>query len=155
MNKTSKKLVTSILILSLSGILASAYAMPPHDSKGPGNCMRGEHKAGPGGRGFNVDRMAEKLKLSNDQRTQIESIINESKDQLTEFREKMQGNRKQLRALTQTATLNEADVRKIADAQGDLKADMIVLRVQQRAKINSILTEDQRAKLKEMRGKRR
>jgi len=155
MNKTSKKVVASILILSLSGILSSAYAMPPSDGKGPGNCMRGEHKAGPGGRGFNVDRMAEKLNLSNDQRTQVESIMNESKDQLTEFREKMQENRKQLRTLTQTAPLNEASVRKIADAQGDLKADMIVLRVQQRAKINSILTEDQRAKLKEMRGKRR
>ena len=108
-----------------------------------------------GGRAFNVDRMAERLNLTDDQRAQIEAIMEESRQQMSNQRDKMQENREQLRALMQQSPLNEAQVRKVADAQGDLKADMIVLRAQKRAKINTVLTDDQRAQLEEMRGKRR
>ncbi len=130
--------------------------MPFGDAPG---CWRGAHQMGPGhkhgGRAFNVDRMAERLNLTDDQRAQIEAIMEESRQQMSNQRDKMQENREQLRALMQQSPLNEAQVRKVADAQGDLKADMIVLRAQKRAKINTVLTDDQRAQLEEMRGKRR
>ena len=139
-------LLASVLIVSSLGLLATASARP--FGEGPG-CWRGDHSMGPGhkygGRGFNVERLANKLKLTDDQRAQIETIIEESREQMSE----------QLRELMQQTPLNEAQVRMIADAQGDLKADMIVLRAQQQTKINTVLTNDQRAQLEEMGGKRR
>lgn len=156
MKKLSKPLIASVLIVSSLGLVGVASAMPYGEDSG---CRHGGHKMGShhkhGGRGFNVEHMAEKLNLADDQRIQIEAIMEESKQQMTDLREKMQTNREQLRELMQQSPLNEVEVRKVADAQGDLKADMIVQRAQKRAKINTILTDDQRTQLKEMRGKRR
>ncbi len=156
MKKLSNPLLASVLIVSSLGLAATASAM----SSGEGSdCERGGHKMGPGhkqgGRGFNVERMANKLDLTDDQSTQIKAIVEQSKQQMSDQHDKMQENRKQLRALMQQSPLNEAEVRKIADTQGDLKADMIVLRAQQHATIHAVLTDEQRAQWKETRGNRR
>ncbi len=98
--------------------------------------------------------MVDQLDLTDDQRTQIEAITEESREWMSDQRNKMQENREQLSELMQKSPLNEAEVRKVADAQGGLKADMIVLRAQKRAKINTVLTDDQRTQLEERRGKR-
>jgi len=156
MNKSSRILLASVLTVSSLGLMTAALAKPFGDGAGcerSGHHMGAEHRKGD--RGFNVDRMAKKLNLTDDQRTQIEATVEASKQQMSDQRDKMQANREQLKELTQQSPLNEAEVRRVADAQGDLKADMIVLRAQQRAKINTVLTDDQRAQLEDMRGKKR
>ena len=154
MKKSSKLLITSVLVMSSLGLVATVFAKPFGEDCGrDGHQMGSDHKSGE--RGFNVDRMAKKLNLTDDQRTQIEGIVEGSKQQMREQREQMQASREQLRALMQQSLLNEAEVRRVADAQGDLEADMIVQRAQQRAKINTVLSDDQRAQLEEMRGKKR
>ena len=156
MKKLTKPLIASALIVSSLGLIGAASAMPFGEGAG---CWRGGYQMGPGhkysGRGFNVERMANKLDLTDDQRTQIEAIAEESREQMSDQRNKLQANLEQLRELMQQSPFNEAEVRNIADAQGDLKADMIVLRAQQRTKINAVLTDDQHAQLEKMRGKRR
>lgn len=156
MKKSSKALLASVLIVSSLGLVATVSAKQYGD--GP-NCERSGHRMGEGhkhgGKGFNLDRMARKLDLGDDQRTQIEAIMEASKQQMSDQRDKMQANREQLRALMMQSPLDETAVRKVADAQGDLKADMIMLRAQQRAKINAILTDEQRAELEDMGGKKR
>lgn len=155
MNKSLKAVLASTLIVSSLGLVAPVSAKPSGD--GP-DCDRGRHTEAPherGDKGFNVDRMAKKLDLSDDQRTQIEGIMAASKQQMKDQHDKLRANRKQLRSLTMQNTLDEAALRKLADAQGDLKADMIVLRAQQRAKIGDVLTKEQRAKLADRAGKRR
>jgi Spy/CpxP family protein refolding chaperone len=108
-----------------------------------------------GDKGFNVDRMAKKLDLSDDQRTQIDGIMAAAKQQMKDQHDKLRANREQLKSLMRQSPLDETALRKVADAQGDLEADMIVLRAQQRAKIGDILTEEQRVKLADRAGKRR
>ena len=154
MKKLSKPLLAGVLIVTSLGLAATAFAKP--FGEGPG-CERGAHQMKPGysGRGFNVERMANKLNLTDGQSTQIKAIMEQSKQQMSDQYDKMQENRQQLRALMQQSPFNEAEVRKVADAQGDLKADMIVLRAQQHAKINTILTDEQRTQWEQMRGKRR
>lgn len=98
--------------------------------------------------------MTEKLNLSDEQRAKVKVIVEDSKQQMSDLGEKMRENREQLRELTQQSPLNEAKVRKVVDTQSDLKADMIILRAQKRAKINAVLTGDQRAQLEQTRGKR-
>jgi len=156
MKKPSKRLLAGVLIVSSLGLVAAASAKPHGDGA---DCKRGGHHMGSdykhGDKGFNVDRMAKKLDLSDDQRTKIEAIIKASKQQKSDQRDKMKANREQLKELTMQSPLNEAAVRTVADAQGDLKADMIVLRVQQRAKINAVLSDEQRAELQAMGDKKR
>lgn len=148
--------MASVLVLSSLGLAVPAYSMPA--GEGYKKCMHGEYKREHGGmhgkRGFDVDRLAEKLNLSDDQRSQMKVIIEESKPQISALREKMRENRKQLRELSQKTPFNETDVRKLAEAQGDVKAEMIVLRMQQRSQIQALLTEEQRVQMKEMREKK-
>ncbi|CAH1386673.1 Spy/CpxP family protein refolding chaperone [Candidatus Nitrotoga sp. M5] len=156
MKKSSKALLASVLIVSSLGLGATVSAKQLSDRP---DCERSGHRMGAsykhGDKGFNVDRMAEKLNLGDDQRTQIEAIMEASKQQISDQRDKMQANREQLKSLTKQSPFDEAAVRTVADAQGDLNADMIVLRAQQRAKINAILTDEQRAELEDMSGKKR
>lgn len=156
MKTSSKAWLASVLIVSSLGLVTTVSAKPHGD--GP-DCERGGHHMGAGykhgDKGFNVDRMAKKLDLSDDQRTQIEAIIAASKQQKSDQRDKMQANREQIKELTQRSPLDEAAVRTVADAQGDLKADMIMLQAQQRAKIHAVLTDEQRAELEDMGGKKR
>jgi len=155
MKKLSKPLLAGVLIVSSLGLTSITSAMPFGEESG---CWRGGHQMGPGhkhgGRGFNVERMTEKLNLSDEQRAKVKVIVEDSKQQMSDLGEKMRENREQLRELTQQSPLNEAKVRKVVDTQSDLKADMIILRAQKRAKINAVLTGDQRAQLGQTRGKR-
>ncbi len=156
MKKSSKALLASVLIVSSFG-LGSTVSAKEHGDRP--DCERGGHHMGEsdkhGNKGFNVDRLARKLDLGDDQRTQIEAVVEASKQQISAQRDKMQANREQLRSLTMQRPLDVAAVRTFADAQGDLNADMIVLRAQQRAKINTILTDEQRAELEDMSRKER
>jgi protein CpxP len=145
MKRLSKPVLAGVLIVSSLGLAATISAKPFGD--GP-DCERGGH------RGFNVERMADRLDLTDDQRAKVEAIVDESRQQMSDLRDKMQANREQLRQLTQQSPFNETAVRNVADTQGDLKADMIVLRTQQHAEINAVLTDEQRAQWEEMRGKR-
>lgn len=155
MKKSSKLLLTGVLIASSLGLVATVSAKP--SGEGP-DCGRSGHHMGSnhkhGDRGFDVDRMAKKLNLTADQRTQIEAIVEASKQKMSDQRDKMQVNREQLKELMQKSPLDETEVRKVANAQGELQADRIMLRAQQRAKINTILNEEQRAQLEDMRGKK-
>ena len=155
MNKSIKTVLASALVVSSLGLVAPVSAKPQGDGA---DCERGRHMEAfhkRGEKGFNVDRMAKKLDLSENQRTQIEDIMAASKPQIMDHREKLRENRKQLKSLTKQSPLDEAALRKVADTQGDLTADMIVLRAQQRAKIGDILTQEQRAKLADRADKKR
>jgi len=155
MNKSLKAGLASALIVSSLGLVAPVFAKPPGDGA---DCDRGRYTDAVnkrGDKGFNVDRMAKKLDLSDDQRTQIEGIMAASKQQIRDHHDKLRANREQLKSLMKQSPLDEAALRKVADTQGDLKADLIVLRAQQRAKIGDILSSEQRAKLADRAGKKR
>ena len=156
MKKSTNYLLAGALVMSSVGLAGMVTAMPYGD--GPG-CGRGGNQVEAGykrgGRGFNVDRMAQRLDLTDDQRTQLQAVLAAAKPRMSDLRSELQASRKKLRELMQTSPIDEAEVRNIAETQGDLKADMIVLRAQQRAEINAVLTDEQRTQWVEMRGKRR
>lgn len=156
MKKFTNALLTSALVVSTLGLAGLASAKPFGEGSGG---ERGDHFAESrhqhGDREFNLDRMAKRLNLSNEQRSQIERIIAASRGQMSVLRTKLLSNREQLSQMMQQSPLDEAAVRSLADAHGDLKADKVVLLAQQRAKINEVLTDEQRAKLAEMRTKKR
>jgi Spy/CpxP family protein refolding chaperone len=169
MNKMSNALLFGMIALGSMGLAGTVHAsagkgdheycmhkdggMKKHGMYGHGKGYGKGHGIKHGGRGFNIERMAEHLELTTEQRSKIEAIVEETRPRVKAIREQMRDNRKQLREVSAADTYDKDAVRKLADAQGDLKADMIMLRSEQKSRIRSVLTEEQRNKMQAMRDK--
>jgi Spy/CpxP family protein refolding chaperone len=144
-------LFATTLVAGIGG--AVAYAMPP----GGEACARG-HGAEFGRHGMDserrIDRMSETLGLSAEQRSKVREIVDKARPAARELRDKLSDNRKQLWALMQQDKPNEGEVRKLADSQGKLVADMIVQRTRMQSQIRAVLTPEQRDALKQRFGRR-
>ena len=151
MNRSIKALLIAAAVTGFAGA-GIAAANPAGDGK---NCARPHHVKGfrhhHGDDESRMERMAEVLGLTQEQRTTVRAIIDKARPQKRELRDKLRENRKQLNALVQAGTPNESEVRRIADAQGRTTADMIVLRTKVRTEINAVLTPEQREKMQNMR----
>jgi protein CpxP len=114
---------------------------------GPG-MGRGPHGMGMGGPGFGsemrIEHMTEELGLSAEQRDKLRAVVDKNRPQMRALHDQMTDNRKQLQALMQQGGAKDADLRKVADAQGKLIADMIVQRHKLRGEIAAVLTPEQR-----------
>jgi Spy/CpxP family protein refolding chaperone len=148
-----KKSIKTLLIgTAIAGSLAAGlvFAMPPGSGE---SCMHGGHGMGFEHRGMDadsyIDRMAQRLDLTTEQRDKVRAIVDKARPQTRELRDKLSENRKQLQALTQQGTAKEGEVRKLADAKGKLIADMIVQRSKLRNEIDAVLTPEQREKLRQ------
>lgn len=150
MQTLSKHLAPSSLIVAAL-MAGSVYAMPP------GGGATGQPEAYATGygrhaqRGAGFERKLEQLDLTAEQRGAIRAIVDRTRPQMHELREQMRANREQLRALGQVATLDEGELRRLANVQGQLLADMIVLRTKMRSEINAVLNDEQRRQLEQMR----
>jgi Spy/CpxP family protein refolding chaperone len=162
--KTSAK--TLLIATAIAGSIAAvgAHAAPPGGGAGCGYGP-GAMGAGPQGMGFGgpgmgyglhrmdsearIERMADALDLTKEQRDKVRAIVDKSRPQTRELRDKLADNRKQLHTLVQQGSAKEADVRKLADTQGKLMADMIVQRTKVRNEIHAVLTPEQREKLQQ------
>lgn len=128
-----------------SGLMtASAFAFP-----GSG-CSDGAHGRG-WGDGHGIERVAEWLDLSTDQRASVRAIEDKYRPQLRSMRDRLRDSGKALREAAAQSTPDEAKVRMLADAQGKAMADMIVLRTRMFGEMRLLLTDTQRAKLRDFR----
>jgi Spy/CpxP family protein refolding chaperone len=154
----SKSIKAVLIATALTGSVAAGVALanPRGDVEG---CGRGQHAMGSGrhhgDHESRMERMADVLGLTKEQRDAVRAIVDKSRPQKRALRDTLRENRRQLRALMQAGTPSESEVRKIADAQGRVMADMIVLRTKTRAEINAVLTQEQREKIQNMRKWRR
>lgn len=103
-----------------------------------------------GRRGPNLERLADRLDMTEQQRADTKAILDDSRQQMVKLRDQMRENRGQLRDLAGQADFDEAAVRSIADKQGDLKAETMLLRARQRHEMRVVLTDEQRVQLDQM-----
>ena len=155
MKKPMKLLLLAALVTGAAAA-GIAYAKPGGEHcrhEGPGMAM------GHGRQGMDmetrIERMADALDLSKEQRDQMRGIVDKARPAGRELRDRLHENRKQLRALMQQDKPVEADIRRLADSQGKAVADMIVLRSKVQADIRAILTPEQRQKMQERMGQHR
>ena len=147
-----KSIKTLMIATAIAGSMAAGftYAMPPG---GGGRCPDGGRGMGFGQQGMDadahVDRMAERLDLSKEQRDKVRAIVDKTRPQTRELRDKLSENRKQLQTLTRQGTAKESEIRKLADNQGKLIADMIMQRSKVQGEINAVLTPEQREKMQQ------
>lgn len=150
-----KSIKTLLIAAALAGSVTAglAYAMPPGGGE---SCAHGRSMSfGRHGMGseMRIDRMSEALGLTQEQRDKVRAIVDQARPATRELRDKLGDNHKQLRALMQQDNPKETEVRKLADAQGKLIADMIVQRTKVQSEIRAVLTPEQREKMQQRFGR--
>jgi Spy/CpxP family protein refolding chaperone len=97
-----------------------------------------------------LQRIAEKLNLTSDQRAQIKAVIAGDKDTLTPLLTAVHDARIDLRAAIRASDATEASVRAASAKVAAAEADLAVERMKLYGKIAPILTEAQRQQLAEL-----
>jgi Spy/CpxP family protein refolding chaperone len=124
---------------------------------GVGAQQQGEPHGGRGGfpgfpGGPPIDRMAQALGLTDEQKTQIQQIMTAER-QVTEPLMKQLGDKhKQIDDATANGQFNEETVRALALQEGQITAELTVEHERAKAKIYNLLTPEQREKAKQMHG---
>jgi Spy/CpxP family protein refolding chaperone len=93
------------------------------------------------------ERLADKLNLTGDQRTQIKTVITGEKDTLAPLLGALHDARKNLRTAIRASDANEASVRAASAKVAAAEADLAVERMKLYGKIAPILTDAQRQQL--------
>jgi Spy/CpxP family protein refolding chaperone len=154
---------TIMKISLIGGLLVSSIALaapqPDADSKDSARgCRHGAHARmmghGMKGEGRFLDRMADRLQLTTEQRSSVKTVLEKSKPQMTAIKEKMRTNRKALRELGRDGS-DDSRVQALARERGDLVANLVIERSKIRSDIQQILTDTQREQMKQMRWKHR
>jgi periplasmic protein CpxP/Spy len=101
-----------------------------------------------GARGF--ERMAAKLNLTDEQKTQVKQIMEDSKTRVEPLTEAMRETHKQAKDLGLDGVFNAEQVARIADAQGDATRRLVIEKEKTKAAIFAVLTPEQRTQAAEM-----
>lgn len=144
----------SVLAASILGLAANGGVIAASDG-GPGSGQR----AGYEGRGWHRDagmpRLFERLDLSQQQREQINQIMDEDKQTRQERKKALWENRKVLRDQSMADTYDAQRVQELADQQAKLNAELAVIRTETFHRVYSVLTPEQKQKLAEMKQQRK
>ena len=138
----NKKILIIIAAVILAG--GAVFAFAQH--------RRGE---GPKGGGFGHRGMGmamRELNLTDDQKIQVKAIFDSLRETVKPVLDELKANREKLMQLSGQA-FDVAQVSEIAKRQGELMSQLIVERERAKSKIFAILTDEQKAKAKEMQDK--
>lgn len=141
-----KALKTLIIVTALvaGGGVAVAGSYGGHERDG---CRSEQHGMNQEERAEKrLARMTEKLGLTESQQQAIQAIRSEAGPERERIRAAMKENRAALKSLVTDSGASEADIRRLADQQGELMADAIVLRARMKQEMDAVLTDEQRQK---------
>ncbi len=143
-----KKALIAILALVIvaAGVMFAVGQRSPEGKKA-GWGKRGGHHRGMG--------MAFRgLDLTDEQKAQVKQLRAASREGVQPIREALKANREKMNSLTENGAFDEAQVTALANEQAGLSARMIVERQRVKSRMFSILTDEQKAKMAEMKAKR-
>lgn len=154
-------LISLVLFTVLVGFTGPVGAQggPPGDHPGHGHW--GSPPAGPMGGGFDFQRLLHMLRMANDldvtdeQIGQIESILENARPQFQALGEQLHTQREAWREANDPAVFEEAAARQFVEVQSALHTDLMLLGMQTRAEVLSVLTPEQREALEQIRTDRR
>jgi Spy/CpxP family protein refolding chaperone len=109
---------------------------------------------GPFGGGFRVERMAKALNLSDAQAKDLKALQDNTFKQSLEIRKNMDLKRHELRDLMAEEKPDRAKIAAKIDEITSLRAEMMKIRVMTRLDMRAMLTDEQMAKLQELRQER-
>ncbi len=136
-------------------LILAMVAMPALAWHGKGDCSGGPG-GGPGGpdelgMAMHLLHLGETLGLSEQQKTDIQAVVDAARPQFDALREQMESGRDQWRENFDPTSFDEAEAREFAQSQAAIHADLMVLGMKTRAQIFSILTPEQQEQLRQFR----
>ena len=133
-----------LLALTVSGLLAlapvSLYADDMQSAMGKKGGPSADHVG-------KMGNMLQSMNLSDEQKTQVKSIIDESRDSMQSMREHIQETSKALRSIMKQPEVDLDQVKSLADKQGAMMSEMLVTQASLKNKIYNILTPEQQQQL--------
>jgi protein CpxP len=102
-----------------------------------------------------MHRMLRHLDLSDAQRDQVFKIFHDQSPAMHERMKAVRAAHRDLEKLASAATFDRQRARAIADTEAKAIADLELLRAESMARVREVLTPEQRAKLEQMRERRR
>ena len=140
-----KKALIAIIALAVlaAGVI---FAVGQSSADGKDHARHGRRHRGSG--------MAFKaLGLTEDQKAKLKELRTASRANNKSVRESLKANREKMRTLTANGGFDEAQVTALANEQAGLQAKLIVERQRMKSQLFAILTDEQKAKLAEMKAK--
>lgn len=156
MNRHMKSLAVTMAALACLASASNISARQDHEMDDPGHYAP-RFERGPEGGMWHQRRMMHDLReldLSEQQRQQLQALMQTRHDDRKAKRRARLESRKALREAATADPYDPARVRALAEEQGRMMADMLVRRVDTQRQIRALLTPEQRAKLDDMRAQR-
>lgn len=97
-----------------------------------------------------IERMADRLDLSDQQRTEVFAVLDETRPARRDLRAALADHRQAFQELDPTADNYQTQLQGMADEIGQLASQTVMLMGQTRSKISALLTDEQRAQAKQM-----
>jgi len=135
-----KKVFVVLVVFSLAGIFSSSLLAQKRDFR---PCNQ---------KGFNQGRWINQLDLTDEQQETIADLRYEHQMQVVELRSKLQQNRLKLDKLFDDDNIDESEVMSIVDDNNNIHDQLAKSRMEMRIKVNSLLTPEQKAELKDRPG---
>jgi len=146
----SNLFASAVLIVSFVGFSATVSAGPQHkEHKKMGMHQKGEPQINM----KRVMRHLSKIDLTDEQKTSIKALIKESMEANKPKNQQMKALHMKMKGLRKSDTLDEQSVRDISFQIAQLKSDLMISRHKNRQAVKALLTDEQRQKLEEMKGK--
>ncbi len=158
--KNEAILTKSILAALLITISMPISAKRPHGAEngffnaaGKGFQKGNRNGLMPNGPAFFRARQAIQLDLSEEQREQIKTIRQDAQNLIQPLADQIVANRLLIKELVKADDYDAAQVQTLADQQGDLFSQLIVIKANSKASIRGLLSDEQKAILDEMKSK--
>jgi len=141
-----KKALIAVLALAVlaAGVIFAVGQTASKGDKGQGR--RGGHHRG-------AVMAFHALGLTEDQKVKLKELRAASRTSIKPVREAMKANREKMRTLTANGAFDEAQVTALANEQAGLQAKLIVERQRMKSQLFAVLTDEQKAKLADMKAK--
>jgi Spy/CpxP family protein refolding chaperone len=151
----------AVVIAAGSALVMAQDGQMPRRGPGPGPGMGGPPPAGmrgpggPGGpMGMGFGPGFRELDLTEEQRTQVKSIMESHQAEFKAVGDKMRTAREGMQALIEADALDESAVRAKSIEVAAAEADAAILNAKVRTQTRQVLTSEQLAKLKELQASR-
>ncbi len=142
-----KALIALLALVVVATGVMFAFAQRSPDGKKGGWGKRGGHHRGMGMAFRGID-------LTEEQKAKVKELRTANRSSLQPVMESLKANREKMQELTANGAFDEAHVTALANEQASLSAKLIVERQRIKSQMFSILTDEQKAKLAEMKAKR-
>jgi len=130
---------TTIILAATAAVMAFAGAASAFGPKG-----------GLFGPAMREARMAEMLELTDEQRARVFAVMDEARPEARRIVQALRANRSELEAARETGDFDEAKVKALAERQGELVAEMIVLKSRVQSEVQALLSDEQRERMESL-----